>query len=97
MNMYDAIELVDHQINTFKPGYVDAWKLFSLLPLTDSLEHALSITEAKAIKDYSHFDMNTPSHGGGGTIGRSGGPEQEPLRARAKQIKTEYIEKKLSI
>jgi hypothetical protein len=97
MNMYDAIELVDHQINTFKPGYVDAWKLFSLLPLTDSLEHALSITEAKAIKDYSHFDMNTPSHGGGGTIGRSGGPDQEPLRARAKQIKTEYIEKKLSI
>jgi len=97
MNMYDAIELVDHQIKTFKPGYVDAWKLFALLPLTDNIEHALSISEAKAEKDYSHFNMNTASHGGGGTITRSGGPDQAPLMARAKQIKSEYIEKKLGL
>jgi hypothetical protein len=93
MNMYDAIELVDHQIKTFQPGYVDAWKLFSLLPLTDTPEHALSITESNAVKD----DMNACLHGVGGTTARAHGPDQEILRTRAKQIKSDYIVKKLSI
>ncbi len=97
MNMYDAIDLVDQQIKSFQPGYVDAWKLFSLIPLAENLEHALSITESGAENDWSHFSMNNASHGEGGGIRRTNAPSQRPLLARAKEIKTAYIEKKLSL
>ena len=46
MNMYDAIHLVDHQIKNFLPGFVDCWKLFSLIPVADSIEHALALVES---------------------------------------------------
>jgi radical SAM superfamily enzyme YgiQ (UPF0313 family) len=45
MNMYDAIEAVDTQMRRFSPEYIDSWKLFSMLPVCDSIDMALSLHE----------------------------------------------------
>jgi radical SAM superfamily enzyme YgiQ (UPF0313 family) len=45
MNMYDAIEAVNTQMRQFSPEYIDSWKLFSMLPVCDSIDMALSLYE----------------------------------------------------
>jgi hypothetical protein len=97
MNMYDAIELVDKEIAEFKPGFLDSWKLFSMLPLTDSIEHALQLNESDAVIDMSHFSKPNAGHGELGTITKSYSVIQKPLFQKAKEIKSEYIIKKLSL
>lgn len=42
MNIYDAIELVDLQYNTF-PGYTDCWKLWAMLAVSDTVDNALKL------------------------------------------------------
>lgn len=74
MNMYDAISLVDHQIATFLPGYLDCWKLFGMLPACKDIDHAMSLTE----------DTN-------------GKLLQKPLEQYSQELKTLYIQKKLSL
>jgi hypothetical protein len=97
MNMYDAIDLVDKEIADFKPGFLDSWKLFSMMSLTDSLEQALSLNEADATVDMSHFHKPNAGHGELGTITKTNSVTQEPLRQKAKDIKSDYITKKLSL
>jgi hypothetical protein len=97
MNMYDAIDLVDRQIKEFKPGMLDCWKLFSMIPLADSLEHALMLNESDSVLDMSHFKLPNGSHGEGGTITREDSVMQRPLVDKAKKIKRQYIQSKLSI
>lgn len=45
MNMYDAIEAVNIQLRQFSPEYLDSWKLFSMLPVCDSIDMALGLCE----------------------------------------------------
>lgn len=81
MNMYDAIELVNTQLKRFQPGYCDSWKLFALLPLTDSIDEALLLNEANAVDE---------------TGKKHWPPHQDHLRNKANDMKKEYIRKKLS-
>jgi hypothetical protein len=97
MNMYDAIELVDKEIADFKPGFLDSWKLFSMMSLTDSVEQALLLNESDATIDMSHFHKPNGGHGELGTITKTNSVKQEPLRQKAKDIKAEYVTKKLSL
>jgi hypothetical protein len=97
MNMYDAIELVDKEIADFKPGFLDSWKLFSMMSLTDSIQQALMLNESDAEPDISHFSMPNTGSGAAGTIIKTNSIMQQPLREKAKQIKSNYIIKKLSI
>jgi hypothetical protein len=95
--MYDAIELVDKQIEDYKPGFLDSWKLFSMMSLTDSVEQALLLNESDAVIDMSHFNMSNSGAGAMGTITKNNSIKQEPLRQKAKDIKAEYVTKKLSL
>jgi radical SAM superfamily enzyme YgiQ (UPF0313 family) len=74
MNMYDAIEAVDEQIRRFRPGYLDSWKLFSMLSVSESIEFALGLHEQE-----------------------NGWEVQNNLTIRAREIKSEYINKKLGL
>jgi radical SAM superfamily enzyme YgiQ (UPF0313 family) len=74
MNMYDAIEAVDEQIRRFRPGYLDSWKLFSMLSVSESIEFALGLHEQE-----------------------NGWEVQNNLTMRAREIKSEYINKKLGL
>lgn len=82
MNMYDAIELVNHQIKSFQPGYCDSWKLFALMSLTNSIEEALLLNEANSINENGK---------------KIDAPHQQHLRDKAAAIKKEYVRKKLSL
>jgi len=42
MNMYDAIELVNQQLDTF-PGYIDCWKLWAMMAVADSFDDVLKL------------------------------------------------------
>ena len=74
MNMYDAIEAVDEQIRRFRPGYLDSWKLFSMMSVSESIEFALGLHEQE-----------------------NGWEVQNNLTKRAREIKSEYINKKLGL
>jgi len=92
MNMYDAIDLVDTQIKKFKPGYLDCWKLFSMIPLCDSIEQALLLNESNVLSDvipYHNETLIIPDRGDD--------IHQDPLRMKARKLKEEYIQKKLSL
>jgi len=82
MNMYDAIDLVDYEIKNFRPAYIDSWKLFSMLPVCESLEHGLTLNESNISPDVQ--DLITRF-------------EEEPLRQKCLKIKDEYINKKLNL
>ena len=97
MNMYDAIDLVDLQIEKFQPGYLDCWKLFSMIPMADSVEHALLLNEADAVPDIDQFKNVDAKGGEMTTITKTGSASQQPLINRARQIKDEYVQKKLSL
>lgn len=53
MNMYDAIEMVNLQLDTY-PGYCDSWKLFAMMAVADSIEDALKI---KSKNEGGVYDM----------------------------------------
>lgn len=42
MNMYDAIELANQQLDTY-PGFCDSWKLWAMIGVAESIEDALKI------------------------------------------------------
>jgi hypothetical protein len=97
MNMYDAIELVDKEIKDFKPGYLDCWKLFSMMPLTDSIEEALMLNESESQTDISHMGVNSGLTNRTETFVKINNPTQEPLRRKARTIKDQYIQNKLGL
>lgn len=97
MNMYQAIDLVDIQMKRFKPGFLDCWKLFSMLPLVDDLEHALMLNESDSMPDMSHFSMRGANAGAVGTIKTEGSIMQKPLVDKSREMKSEYIQKKLGL
>lgn len=45
MNVYDAIDLVNLQLERFSPNYLDSWKLWSMLSVTEDIETALKLNE----------------------------------------------------
>lgn len=45
MNVYDAIDLVNLQLEKFTPGFLDCWKLWSMLSVTENVDVALTLNE----------------------------------------------------
>lgn len=98
MNMYDAIELVDRQIKEFQPGMFDCWKLWSYLPLTETIEDALVLNESESYLTFQDFtQIDTTSSSSPGTIHKTDNPVQVKYRIKAKTIKDNYIKSKLSL
>jgi hypothetical protein len=98
MNMYDAIELVDRQIEMTKPNYIDSWKLFSLISLMD-IDDALKINEDGTI-DRKHIDWNTTKNNNNIDEQKTtleSYLKQEPIKRRARELKDQYIQNKLSL
>lgn len=43
MSVYDAIELVDKQYASHRPGYLDNWSVWGYMPLFDTVEEVLAL------------------------------------------------------
>jgi len=50
MNMYDAINLVNQQLDTY-PGYADSWKLWAMMAVANSLNDALQLKSKASTED----------------------------------------------
>jgi hypothetical protein len=68
-----------------------------MLPLTDSIEQALLLNESESVIDLAHFQKPNGGAGEVGTIRKINNPSQEPLRKKARLIKDNYIQQKLSV
>jgi radical SAM superfamily enzyme YgiQ (UPF0313 family) len=60
MNTYDAIELVNYQLDTY-PGYADSWKLWSMMAVANSLDDALNLKSKR--EDGEFFQIQETMYG----------------------------------
>jgi hypothetical protein len=65
--------------------------------MADSVEHALLLNEADAVPDIDQFKNVDAKGGEMTTITKTGSAAQQPLISKARQIKDEYVQKKLSL